>query len=87
MKFLTAFMAILAIATPAIAKSLAAVNAKLGSVPNMFLTLANTPVALNGMTFGPHITHMYEELDRPRKIGHLMIAIDPDRFAGGADEL
>ena len=38
----------LANATPAIAKSLAAVNAKLGSVPNMFLTLANTPVALNG---------------------------------------
>ncbi len=31
-----------------IAASLAAVKAKLGSVPNMFLTLANTPVALNG---------------------------------------
>lgn len=35
-------------ASPAIARSLAAVNAKLGSIPNMFLTLANTPVALNG---------------------------------------
>jgi ureidoglycolate dehydrogenase (NAD+) len=35
------------------------------------------------MTFGRHINNMYEELDRPRKIGHLMIAIDPARFAGG----
>ena len=40
--------------------------------------------ALNGMTYGPHITNMYEELDKPRKLGHLMIAIDPARFAGGA---
>ena len=39
---------------------------------------------LNGMTFGRHITGMYEELDKPRKIGHFMIAIDPARFAGGA---
>jgi ureidoglycolate dehydrogenase (NAD+) len=39
--------------------------------------------ALNGMTFGRHINNMYEDLDRPRKIGHLLIAIDPDRFAGG----
>jgi ureidoglycolate dehydrogenase (NAD+) len=38
--------------------------------------------AMNGMTFGRHINNMYEELDRPRKIGHLMIAIDPGRFAG-----
>ena len=38
---------------------------------------------LNGMTFGRHITGMYEELDKPRKIGHFMIAIDPARFAGG----
>ncbi len=40
--------------------------------------------ALNGMTYGPHVTPMYEELDRPRKIGHLLIAIDPKRFAGAA---
>jgi ureidoglycolate dehydrogenase (NAD+) len=38
--------------------------------------------AMNGMTFGPHINSMYEELDKPRKIGHLLIAIDPGRFAG-----
>ena len=40
--------------------------------------------AMNGMTFGPYINSMYEELDRPRKIGHLAIAIDPGRFAGAA---
>jgi len=38
--------------------------------------------ALNGMTFGPNITPMYRELDRPRRIGHLLLAIDPARFAG-----
>jgi ureidoglycolate dehydrogenase (NAD+) len=38
---------------------------------------------LNGMTFGRHINGMYEELDRPRKIGHFLVAIDPSRFAGG----
>jgi ureidoglycolate dehydrogenase (NAD+) len=38
---------------------------------------------MNGMTYGRRINHMYEELDKPRKIGHLMIAIDPGRFAGG----
>jgi ureidoglycolate dehydrogenase (NAD+) len=38
--------------------------------------------AMNGMTFGRHINNMYEELDRPRKIGHLLMAIDPGRFAG-----
>jgi len=26
---------------------------------------------------------MYEELDRPRKIGHFLMALDPGRFAGG----
>jgi ureidoglycolate dehydrogenase (NAD+) len=36
------------------------------------------------MTFGPYINRMYEDLDRPRKIGHLCIAIDPARFAGAA---
>ncbi|APV51511.1 malate dehydrogenase [Betaproteobacteria bacterium GR16-43] len=39
---------------------------------------------LNGATYGPHVTKMYEELDKPRKIGHLLIAIDPKRFAGAA---
>jgi ureidoglycolate dehydrogenase (NAD+) len=38
---------------------------------------------MNGMTFGRHINSMYEELDKPRKIGHLLMAIDPGRFAGG----
>jgi ureidoglycolate dehydrogenase (NAD+) len=38
---------------------------------------------MNGMTFGRHINNMYEELDKPRKIGHLLMAIDPGRFAGG----
>ena len=40
--------------------------------------------AMNGMTFGPYINSMYEEVDKPRKIGHLVIAIDPGRFAGAA---
>ena len=39
--------------------------------------------AMNGMTFGRRINNMYEELDQPRKIGHLLVAIDPGRFAGG----
>lgn len=39
--------------------------------------------ALNGMTFGRHINNMYEELDQPRKIGHFVMALDPQRFAGG----
>lgn len=42
--------------------------------------------AMNGMTFGRHINSMYQDLDRPRKIGHLMVALDPGRFAG-ADSL
>ncbi|HEX3098061.1 MAG TPA: Ldh family oxidoreductase [Usitatibacter sp.] len=42
--------------------------------------------ALNGMTFGRHINGMYDELDRPRKIGHFLMALDPGRFAG-ADSL
>jgi len=40
--------------------------------------------AMNGMSFGPYINSMYEELDKPRKIGHLCIALDPGRFAGAA---
>jgi ureidoglycolate dehydrogenase (NAD+) len=35
------------------------------------------------MTFGRHINSMYEDLDQPRKIGHLLMALDPGRFAGG----
>ena len=42
--------------------------------------------ALNGMTYGRHINNMYEDLDKPRKIGHFLMAIDPGRFAG-ADTL
>jgi LDH2 family malate/lactate/ureidoglycolate dehydrogenase len=41
---------------------------------------------MNGMTFGRHINGMYEELDKPRKIGHFLMALDPGRFAG-ADSL
>ncbi len=40
--------------------------------------------ALNGMSFGPRLTPMYEELDRVQDLGHLVIALDPQRFAGGA---
>jgi ureidoglycolate dehydrogenase (NAD+) len=39
--------------------------------------------ALNGMSFGPRLTGMYEELDRPQELGHFVLAIDPRRFAGG----
>ena len=39
---------------------------------------------MNGMTFGRHINSMYEDLQHPRKIGHLLVALDPSRFAGGA---
>ena len=39
--------------------------------------------ALNGMTFGPHLTRMYEDLDLPQDLGHFVLAIDPQRFAGG----
>jgi ureidoglycolate dehydrogenase (NAD+) len=42
--------------------------------------------AMNGMTYGRHINSMYEDLENPRKIGHLLMAIDPGRFAG-ADTL
>jgi ureidoglycolate dehydrogenase (NAD+) len=40
--------------------------------------------ALNGMACSPHITPMYEALDTPQDLGHLLIALDPQRFAGGA---
>jgi ureidoglycolate dehydrogenase (NAD+) len=37
---------------------------------------------VNGMSYGPRLTRMYDELEKPRKIGHFLIAIDPARFAG-----
>jgi ureidoglycolate dehydrogenase (NAD+) len=40
--------------------------------------------ALNGMAFGPRLARMYEELDQPQDLGHLVLALDPQRFAGGA---
>lgn len=39
---------------------------------------------LNGMPYGPHLNKMYEELDEHRRLGSLMLAIDPGRFFGGA---
>jgi ureidoglycolate dehydrogenase (NAD+) len=39
---------------------------------------------VNGMTFGPHIAPMYSDLSTRRNLGSLLIAIDPGRFAGGA---
>lgn len=39
---------------------------------------------LNGMHYGPHLNNMYHELDEHRRLGSLMIAIDPGRFFGGA---
>jgi len=41
---------------------------------------------LNGMNFGPNMTSMYKDLDKKRKLGSLVIAIDPQRF-GGKDNL
>ena len=39
---------------------------------------------LNGNPYGPQIGPMYAELTRPRHIGAFFIALDPMRFAGGA---
>lgn len=38
---------------------------------------------LHGMPYGPHIPAMYGDLTARRFLGSLMIAIDPNRFAGG----
>jgi ureidoglycolate dehydrogenase (NAD+) len=35
---------------------------------------------LAGVPFGLHVTQMYGELDKPRNLGHFMLAIDPARF-------
>lgn len=37
---------------------------------------------LNGMNFGPNMTSMYKDLDKKRKLGSLVIALDPMRFGG-----
>jgi ureidoglycolate dehydrogenase (NAD+) len=37
---------------------------------------------LNGMNFGPNMTSMYKDMDKKRKLGSLVIAIDPARFGG-----
>jgi ureidoglycolate dehydrogenase (NAD+) len=37
---------------------------------------------LNGMNFGPHITSMYQQLDEKRKLGSLVLAIDPEKLGG-----
>jgi ureidoglycolate dehydrogenase (NAD+) len=38
---------------------------------------------LNGMPYANHIAPMFSELNRQRHLGSLVIAIDPQRFAGG----
>ncbi|MCL4860904.1 MAG: Ldh family oxidoreductase [Caldilineaceae bacterium] len=35
---------------------------------------------LAGMPWGPHINRMYAEMDAPRHLGHLIMAIDVNRF-------
>lgn len=37
---------------------------------------------INGMNYGPNMTSMYKDLDKKRKLGSLVIAIDPLRFGG-----
>lgn len=37
---------------------------------------------LLGAQFGPHITAMYGDYDKPRELASMMIAIDPETFAG-----
>lgn len=39
---------------------------------------------LNGMPYGPHIPKMYGDIVERRNLGALMIALDPQRFVGGA---
>jgi ureidoglycolate dehydrogenase (NAD+) len=35
---------------------------------------------LAGVPFGRHVTKMYGELDKPRNLGHFMLALDVGRF-------
>lgn len=37
---------------------------------------------LNNMNYGPNMTSMYKDLDKKRKLGSLVFAIDPERFGG-----
>lgn len=39
---------------------------------------------LAGVPFGLHVTKMYGELDKPRNLGHFMLAIDVARFTDSA---
>jgi ureidoglycolate dehydrogenase (NAD+) len=39
---------------------------------------------LTGVPFGRHIVKMYGELDKPRNLGHFMLALDIARFGGAA---
>ena len=39
---------------------------------------------LLGNPYGPHIPPMFEALDAPRRLGAFFIALDPERFGGGA---
>jgi ureidoglycolate dehydrogenase (NAD+) len=39
---------------------------------------------LLGNPYGPHIPPMFGALDAPRRLGAFFIALDPERFAGGA---
>jgi ureidoglycolate dehydrogenase (NAD+) len=39
---------------------------------------------LTGMPFGRHVTKMYGELDKPRNLGHFMLALDVARFTDPA---
>lgn len=39
---------------------------------------------LLGNPYGPHIPPMFGAMDRPRQLGAFFIALDPERFAGGA---
>jgi ureidoglycolate dehydrogenase (NAD+) len=39
---------------------------------------------LLGNPYGPHIPSMFEAIDEPRQLGAFFIALDPERFGGGA---
>ena len=39
---------------------------------------------LAGVPFGRHVTKMYGELEKPRNLGHFMLALDPGRFSDRA---
>jgi ureidoglycolate dehydrogenase (NAD+) len=39
---------------------------------------------LLGNPYGPHIPSMFKAIDQPRRLGAFFVALDPERFAGGA---